>query len=72
MIVQFLDKHGSELKSEFQIPTVINDLPGGAKRLKQYSTGIMATIVAGKTVLMNNQHTGALQGQFLRGPLARS
>ena len=55
-----------------QMPTVINDLPGGAKRLKQYSTGIMATIVAGKTVLKNNQHTGALPGQFLRGPLARS
>jgi len=53
-----------------EMPTVVNDLPGGAKRLKQYSTGIKATIVGGETVLKDNGHTGALPGRLLRGPLA--
>ncbi len=53
-----------------EMPTVVNDLPGGAKRLKQYSTGIKATIVGGETVLKDNEHTGALPGRLLRGPLA--
>ncbi len=55
-----------------QMPEVVNDLPGGAKRLKQYSTGIKATVVAGQTVLQDNVHTGALPGRFLRGPLAQT
>jgi N-acyl-D-amino-acid deacylase len=53
-----------------EMPTVVHDLPGGAKRLKQYSTGIKATVVGGKTVLKDNQPTGALPGKLLRGPLA--
>ena len=53
-----------------EMPTVVNDLPGGAKRLKQYSTGIKATVVGGETVLKDNEHTGALPGRLLRGPLA--
>jgi N-acyl-D-amino-acid deacylase len=53
-----------------EMPTVVNDLPGGAKRLKQFSTGIKATIVGGEAVLKDNQHTGALPGRLLRGPLA--
>ena len=55
-----------------EMPFVVNDLPGGAKRLKQFSTGIKATVVGGQTVLKDNQHTGALPGQLLRGPLARA
>ncbi|MDA1308170.1 MAG: amidohydrolase family protein [Proteobacteria bacterium] len=55
-----------------EMPVVVNDLPGGAKRLKQFSTGIKATVVGGQTVLKDNQHTGALPGQLLRGPLARA
>ncbi len=54
-----------------QMPTVVSDLPGGARRLKQYSTGIRATVVGGSAVLVDNEHTGALPGRFLRGPLAR-
>ena len=53
-----------------EMPTVVNDLPGGAKRLKQYSTGIKATVVGGQTVLKDNEHTGALPGKLIRGPLA--
>jgi N-acyl-D-amino-acid deacylase len=55
-----------------EMPVVVNDLPGGAKRLKQFSIGIKATVVGGQTVLKDNQHTGALPGQLLRGPLTRA
>ena len=54
-----------------QMPTVEYDLPSGAQRLKQMADGIAATIINGQVVLRNNQHTGALPGQLLRGPLAR-
>jgi N-acyl-D-aspartate/D-glutamate deacylase len=53
-----------------QMPTLEHDLPGGAPRLKQKADGILATIVAGQTVIRNNEHTGALPGTVLRGPLA--
>jgi N-acyl-D-aspartate/D-glutamate deacylase len=58
-------------KVEPCMPTVENDLPSGSKRLKQYADGMLATVVAGQIVLKENQHTGALPGQLLRGPLAR-
>jgi N-acyl-D-aspartate/D-glutamate deacylase len=53
-----------------QMPTLEHDLPGGAPRLKQKADGILATIVAGQTVIRNNERTGALPGTVLRGPLA--
>ncbi len=53
------------------LPELTYDLPAGARRLKQKATGIMATMVNGQVVLRNNEHTGALPGQLLRGPLAR-
>lgn len=52
------------------MPELVFDLPAGARRLKQKATGIMATIVNGEVVLRNNEHTGALPGRLLRGPLA--
>ncbi|MDX1483718.1 MAG: amidohydrolase family protein [Alphaproteobacteria bacterium] len=55
-----------------EMPTLEHDLPGGAPRLKQKAHGILATIVGGDTVLRNNEHTGALPGQVLRGPLAHN
>ena len=54
------------------MPVVLDDLPAGAKRLKQTSIGILATIVNGKTVLKNNIHTGAYPGRVLRGSLAKA
>ena len=54
-----------------EMPEVATDLPAGAKRLKQKATGIAATIVNGEVVLRDGEHTGALPGQLLRGPLAR-
>jgi N-acyl-D-amino-acid deacylase len=53
------------------MPELAYDLPAGARRLKQKATGLMATIVNGEVVLRQNEHTGALPGQLLRGPLAR-
>ena len=53
-----------------QLPEVVYDLPAGAKRLRQQATGFLATVVNGETVLRHNEHTGALPGRLLRGPLA--
>jgi N-acyl-D-aspartate/D-glutamate deacylase len=49
------------------MPTLEHDLPGGAKRLKQYATGFKATVVAGSVVLADGEHTGVLPGRLLRG-----
>jgi N-acyl-D-amino-acid deacylase len=54
-----------------EMPTFERDLPGGAPRLKQKAHGILATIVGGAVLLRRNEHTGALPGALLRGPLAR-
>src|SRR5205085_4545056 len=48
-----------------EMPTLEYDLPAGARRLKQKSTGIRATIVNGEVLLRDNQHTGALPGRLL-------
>ena len=53
------------------MPELINDLPAGAPRLKQTATGISTTVVNGEIHLQNNEHTGNLPGQLVRGPLAR-
>ena len=53
-----------------EMPEVVHDLPAGAKRLVQKTRGIAATVVNGEVLLKNGQHTGALPGKLLRGPLA--
>jgi N-acyl-D-amino-acid deacylase len=53
-----------------KLPELAHDLPAGAKRLKQKSEGLLATVVNGQVLLRNNEHTGALPGKLLRGPLA--
>jgi N-acyl-D-amino-acid deacylase len=53
-----------------QMPHLEYDLPAGARRLKQKSDGILATVVNGEVLMRNNEHTGALPGQLLRSPLA--
>jgi N-acyl-D-aspartate/D-glutamate deacylase len=53
------------------MPDVVNDLPAGARRLIQRAHGFAATVVNGDVVLRDGQHTGALPGRLLRGPLAR-
>jgi N-acyl-D-amino-acid deacylase len=52
------------------MPEVVNDLPAGARRLRQKATGFDASIVNGQVVLRHGEHTGAHPGRVLRGPLA--
>jgi N-acyl-D-aspartate/D-glutamate deacylase len=53
-----------------EMPRVVRDLPAGAPRLRQTAAGFLATIVAGEIVHSRGQHTGALPGSLIRGPLA--
>jgi N-acyl-D-aspartate/D-glutamate deacylase len=48
------------------VPTIEYDLPTGARRLKQKSSGIKATIIGGKVAFRDGEHTGALGGKLLR------
>ena len=52
------------------LPELVNDLPGGARRLRQTATGFLATLVNGEVLVEDGQPTGATPGQLLRGPLA--
>ena len=53
-----------------QMPTIEYDLPTGARRLKQKSTGILATVIAGKVAFKQGEHTGAQPGKLLRSSAA--
>ena len=52
------------------LPSIEQDLPGGARRLVQKADGIAATIVNGKVTMENGNATGEFSGQVLKGPLA--
>ncbi len=54
-----------------EMPEVTHDFPAGARRLVQKARGLSAPVVNGEVVLRDGKPTGALQGQLLRGPLAR-
>jgi N-acyl-D-aspartate/D-glutamate deacylase len=53
-----------------EMPTIENDLPTGARRLKQKSSGILATVIAGRVAFRNGEHTGAQGGKLLRSTAA--
>jgi len=53
------------------LPELAHDLPAGAPRLKQKSSGILATVVNGQVLMRNGEHTGALPGRLLRNRLAK-
>jgi N-acyl-D-amino-acid deacylase len=55
-----------------EMPEVVHDLPAGARRLVQRARGFAATVVNGEVLLRDDKHTGALPGELLRGPLART
>jgi N-acyl-D-aspartate/D-glutamate deacylase len=55
-----------------RLPTVEEDLPGGARRLVQKAEGIAATIVNGSVALEHGEATGDFFGRVLKGPLAAS
>ena len=46
--------------------TFVNDLPGGARRLVQYATGVEYTLVNGTVTMAHGRHTGATAGRVLR------
>ena len=52
------------------MPKLVTDLPAGGRRLIQKPEGYRATIVAGQVLMRDGEHTGALPGRLLRGPLA--
>jgi N-acyl-D-aspartate/D-glutamate deacylase len=49
------------------LPYLVNDLPGGAKRLIQKAEGYTATIVSGEVTFRNGEETGARPGVVIRG-----
>jgi N-acyl-D-aspartate/D-glutamate deacylase len=49
------------------LPKLVHDLPGGAKRLVQSATGYVATIVSGEVTLSAGEDTGARPGSLVRG-----
>jgi N-acyl-D-aspartate/D-glutamate deacylase len=53
-----------------RLPTVEEDLPGGARRLVQKADGIAATIVNGAVAFADGETTGIYAGQVLKGRLA--
>jgi N-acyl-D-aspartate/D-glutamate deacylase len=54
------------------LPTVEQDLPGGARRLVQKADGIAATIVNGGVAVEHGEATGDFAGRVLKGRLAGS
>ncbi len=54
------------------LPTLHHDLPAGASRIKQKTDGIKNTVVNGQVLMRDNEHTGALPGELMRGPLAHN
>jgi N-acyl-D-amino-acid deacylase len=59
-----------EARIKPRLPTVEQDLPGGARRLVQKADGIAATVVNGVVALENGEPTGDFAGRVLKGRLA--
>ena len=53
------------------LPELVYDLPGGARRLRQTASGFKATVVNGQVLLDDGSPTGARPGQLLRGRLSQ-
>ena len=50
-------------------PEIVNDLPGGGRRLHQRAEGYVMTVVNGKVIRENDEAvSGVLPGKLLRGP----
>ena len=48
------------------VPTLVDDLPAGGRRLEQRSVGFLATVVAGEVTIDRGEQTGATPGRLLR------
>jgi N-acyl-D-aspartate/D-glutamate deacylase len=53
------------------VPEVVEDLPGGGKRLSQRADGFEATIVAGEVTIRRGEPTGRRPGRLIRNRLAQ-
>jgi N-acyl-D-amino-acid deacylase len=54
------------------VPVLVDDLPGGGRRLEQRSEGILATLVNGQVTISAGQPTGATPGRLIRNGRASS
>jgi N-acyl-D-aspartate/D-glutamate deacylase len=48
------------------VPVLVDDLPGGGRRLEQRSEGILATVVNGQVTISAGQPTGTAPGRLIR------
>ena len=48
------------------MPTVVHDLPAGARRIRQTASGFLATAVGGIVTVRSGEHTGAAPGVLIR------
>jgi N-acyl-D-amino-acid deacylase len=48
------------------VPTLVDDLPGGGRRLEQRSHGFLATLVNGQVTVRDGALTGVSPGRLLR------
>lgn len=53
---------------QLRAPHIIQDLPGGGKRLAQHADGYIATIVSGQVTYREGRSTGVWPGRVLRSP----
>ena len=53
-------------------PRIVWDLPAGGKRFVQRAQGYGHCFVSGIETLCNDEMTGLLPGQLIRGPQSRS
>jgi N-acyl-D-amino-acid deacylase len=49
-----------------RLPEVVDDLPGGGRRLIQRADGFLATVVGGEVTLSHGEQTGAVPGRLIR------
>ncbi|HWW45541.1 MAG TPA: amidohydrolase family protein, partial [Acidimicrobiia bacterium] len=49
------------------VPTLVDDLPAGGRRLDQRSNGFLATLVGGEVTILEGSLTGSTPGRLLRG-----
>jgi N-acyl-D-amino-acid deacylase len=52
------------------MPRIVPTLPGGSNRVENRALGFRSTIVAGEEVFASGEHTGALPGALIRGPVS--
>jgi N-acyl-D-amino-acid deacylase len=48
------------------VPTLVDDLPGGGRRLEQRSEGFLATLVNGDVTIAGGEPTGVTPGRLIR------